>query len=135
MADTEKKQRYKRGQNPNSRKNLKVFQPGQSGNPAGKPIGAIDFKTRFEKKLHAIAPDKVQQAKGIAEFCAGVKTGEITNADAIDAALLYKAIVERDMSAIRELLDRTEGKPTQAIEHTGKDGGPIETATRVIEPE
>lgn len=31
------------------------------------------------------------------------------------------------VSAANALLDRGFGKPPQAIEHTGKDGGPIET--------
>src|SRR5690349_16441812 len=32
------------------------------------------------------------------------------------------------VAAANSLLDRGYGKPRQAIEHTGKDGGPIETA-------
>ncbi len=30
---------YKRGEHPNSRKNLKSWKPGQSGNPNGRPKG------------------------------------------------------------------------------------------------
>ena len=32
------------------------------------------------------------------------------------------------VSAANAILDRGYGKPKQAMEHTGKDGGPIETA-------
>ena len=31
------------------------------------------------------------------------------------------------MSAVNTILDRAYGKAPQALEHTGKDGGPIET--------
>jgi hypothetical protein len=117
-----------RGKHPNSRKNLEkgAWAKGQSGNPDGKPVGTSDFKTRFEKKLFALAPDKVQLAKGISDFCAGINASDITNADALDAILIYKAVVERDMPAIKEVLDRTEGKAMQRSEITGKDGNPIE---------
>jgi ribosomal protein L17 len=33
-----------------------------------------------------------------------------------------------DMQAIKEIGDRLEGKPTQRVEATGEDGGPIEYA-------
>ncbi|MEM7730675.1 MAG: hypothetical protein AAF311_15645 [Pseudomonadota bacterium] len=35
------------------------------------------------------------------------------------------------VSAANAILDRGYGKPPQALEHTGKDGGPLETITRV----
>jgi len=31
--------------------------------------------------------------------------------------------------AIREVADRTDGKPMQAVEHTGEDGGPVQFIT------
>jgi hypothetical protein len=40
-------------------------------------------------------------------------------------ALLAKAETG-DVSAIREIGDRLDGKPAQALEHTGADGGAIE---------
>jgi hypothetical protein len=30
-----------------------------------------------------------------------------------------------DLQAIREVFDRVDGKPTQAVEHAGHDGGPL----------
>ena len=35
------------------------------------------------------------------------------------------------IAAARELLDRVYGKPKQAVEHTGQDGGPIRQEVRV----
>jgi hypothetical protein len=116
------KPQYKRGEHPNSKKNLEMgmAKPGDVLNPNGKPPGTLDFKTRFEKKLHAITPENV--AKGIARFCVGVKAGEITNADALDATLLFKALEEQDMAAIKEVLDRIEGKAKQPIDFAGELG-------------
>lgn len=39
----------------------------------------------------------------------------------------------RSLEILREMLDRAHGKAKQAVEHTGKDGGPIETKTLIIE--
>ena len=49
----------------------------------------------------------------------------IENIKPINEALIKKA-KEGDIQAIRELHDRVYGKPMQAMELSGKDGGPIE---------
>lgn len=48
-------------------------------------------------------------------------------ADALDdmAEKFLDAVEKGDVSAFRELGDRLQGKPTQALEHTGEDGEPI----------
>lgn len=42
--------------------------------------------------------------------------------------LAYKRVLaaKRSLSDVKEITDRTEGKAPQSIEHTGKDGDPIE---------
>lgn len=40
--------------------------------------------------------------------------------------LVKRACEDGDMVAIREVLDRVEGKPSQALQHSGPDGGPIQ---------
>jgi acetylglutamate kinase len=44
---------------------------------------------------------------------------------------IAKAVIasasEGKMDAVKEIADRLDGKPVQATELTGKDGGPIET--------
>ncbi len=119
MANNEKEmrneeQKYGRGNHPNSKKNLQMFKEGDVPNPKGKPKGAIDIKNRLIKMLENVAPDKVQNAKAIAEFCDGIS--HITNLDAVNARLLYCAIVEGESWAVKEIFDRIAGKPTQAIE-------------------
>ena len=106
--------KYKRGEHPNSKKNLQLWQPGDVPNPNGKPKGAIDIKNRLTKMLKNIAPDKVQNAKAISEFCDGIS--QITNLDAVNARLLYCAIVEGESWAVKEIFDRIAGKAPQAID-------------------
>ncbi len=120
MSNTQKEHRneegkFGRGQHPNSKKNLQLWQPGDSSpNPDGKPLGAIDIKNRLIKMLENIAPDKIQNAKGIADFCTGIS--QITNLDAVNARLVYSAIVEGESWAIKEIFDRIAGKAPQAID-------------------
>ncbi len=119
MANNEKEMRnerekYGRGQHPNSKKNLQMFKEGDVPNPNGKPLGAIDIKNRLIKMLENIAPGKIQNAESITAFCAGIS--KITNLDAVNARLLYCAIVEGESWAIKEIFDRIAGKPSQSID-------------------
>ena len=47
-----------------------------------------------------------------------------------------KAACSGESWAIRDMIDRLDGRPSQSHEHTGKDGKPIEMAwtVEVIEP-
>jgi hypothetical protein len=119
MANTQKEHRnepeqYGRGKHPNSKKNLQLWQPGDVPNPNGKPKGAIDIKNRLIKMLENIAPDKIQNAKSITDFCSGVSN--ITNIDAVNARLLYCAIVEGESWAVKEIFDRIAGKAAQSLD-------------------
>ncbi len=72
------------------------FKPGQSGNPKGRPKG----KTMSEALREALMKPEVL--------------------DSILVAWINKA--ERgDMNAIKEMLDRTEGKVKERIDHTTND--------------
>lgn len=50
--------------------------------------------------------------------------------DAIADRLIQKA-EDGDIQAIKELGDRLDGKPSQSLEHSGPDGGPIETKNKL----
>lgn len=50
---------------------------------------------------------------------------------------LVAAAMEGDVTALKEIGDRVEGKSLQAVEHSGPDGGAIPFATverRVVDP-
>ena len=82
------------------------FIKGQSGNPGGRP------KTKpFREAL-------------LTEIDAA---GEDASALRSIARKLLQMAEEGDLLAVREIADRLDGKPTQGVEHTGQDGGPIET--------
>lgn len=93
-------------------KDAKPFKKGQSGNPAGRP-----------KKLPGL--DAL-----LADVLGDEKDG-VTAADAILRKLRQMAI-SGNIRAAEILLERAYGKAKQPVEHTGKDGGPVETKTIVI---
>ncbi len=77
--------------------NLKPFKPGQSGNPNGRPKKAL-----LSDALRRQLAEAVQGAP------------EKTIAEHIARALIREAVAG-NVQAIREVGDRTEGKPAQAI--------------------
>lgn len=81
------------------------FAKGQSGNPGGK---------RKDKLFHEAL---VMQLK------------EIEDSDKRGlrriASQLIKKAEDGDIQAIKEVADRLDGKPAQALQHGGEDGGNI----------
>jgi hypothetical protein len=59
-----------------------------------------------------------------------IKDGEGETLRKIAEALLDKAIAQ-DLTAIKETRDTLDGKPMQAVEASGPDGGAIETSLTV----
>lgn len=47
------------------------------------------------------------------------------------AESLVDRAIEKDTAAAREVLDRVEGKVAQALEHSGPEGGDIQTSITV----
>ena len=95
-------------------KNLKSFKPGESGNPDGKPKGTLNFKTRAKWLLEA--------TEEITHPVTGKKV-TISIADQIDVALI-RAARKGESWAVKEVLDRLEGKSAQAVDITS-DGEKI----------
>jgi hypothetical protein len=76
------------------------WKPGQSGNPAGRPPGKPYLSDALRRLLEA-APEKLD---GIAE-------------------VLLLLAMKGDLGAIRELWDRTEGKPQASVRVEGEGLG------------
>lgn len=97
------------------------FKPGQSGNPAGRPIGAVNLSTRIQNALEDAEdlPSKVRQAM---ERVVG--KGKKLPVDALIAAAYIYAL-NGDKAWADWLSHNGYGKPKERLEHTGGDGGPI----------
>jgi hypothetical protein len=120
MDNSEKTQRYKRGENPNSRKNLKPFEKGKSGNPEGPVPGYKHRRTTLEKwayiEYDIVNPITKDKEKGTAD-------------DEVHLAWLRECR-KGNMVAIKEYLDTLHGKLSDKTEVTGKDGGPVQTENK-----
>jgi hypothetical protein len=92
---------------PNSLANLKMWQPGESGNPAGKPPG-----TTLTKKLRDI-----------------VEKNEGEVADALVRAAV-KAALKGDFRFWQEIINRVEGKVADRV--AGPDGNDLTITQRII---
>lgn len=83
-----------RGSNPRSLQNLKPFQKGESGNPGGLPRGTPKVSIALMKLLR-MNPSELFTPASRAESL---------------ALALYERASTGDVAAIRELVDRTDGK-------------------------
>ncbi len=103
---SKKEQRYKRGQNPNSLKNLKLFKPGESGNPVGKEPGTLDRATTLKKWAY-VAIDLMNPVTKTLE--------RATVEDEVVLSLIREAR-KGSVPAIKEFMDTLYGKVPDKIE-------------------
>jgi hypothetical protein len=93
-----------------------VFQPGQSGNPTGKPK-----QKPFTDALNMALRDDANGPER-----------KLTKMDLVASALLSKAI-DGDVPAIKEVADRIQGKVPQALTNDEDDQGNLaELLIRVV---
>ena len=86
--------------------NLTPYPKGVSGNPAGKPKGVPNSKTRLLRLLELVQV-KTNPITGEKE--------EFTVAEQLDLVVLQKAF-KGDLRAYQELMDRLEGRAKQSTE-------------------
>lgn len=84
------------------------FEPGQSGNPSG----VVWNRPFWDALRRASIQEDGKRIRAAAEK-------------------LLTAASNGEPWAIQALADRTDGRPKQATELTGADGGPIETRNRL----
>ena len=93
-----------------------AFKKGKSGNPRGR---GADKEWRDAVRL---AVHELREVKGDDGKSEKIKALRLLARALVDAGLVG------DVTALKEIGDRLDGKPTQAIEHAGEGGGPIELA-------
>jgi uncharacterized Ntn-hydrolase superfamily protein len=76
------------------------FAKGQSGNPSGRPRKGKTLTEALEKALNAKAEDGKKKREKLA------------------ATLIDLAINEKNITAIKYIMDRVDGRPTESIELT-----------------
>ena len=100
------------------------FAKGQSGNPGGRPIKLKTIELRkLEHDVRMFARDRGFEAiDKLVALMRGVVTVEIDK-KAVEMPVPPMA----QLAAANALLDRGYGRPAQAVEMSGKGGGPIQT--------
>ena len=88
--------------------NLTPFEPGKSGNPAGRPKGLPNSKTILNKFL-ALEEKVRNPVTGLEE--------EMSQLEIIYLQQIAKAR-KGDLKAMKEIMDRLEGKSMQSVDHT-----------------
>lgn len=113
--------------NPDAASNLTPFAEGQSGNVHGRPKGPItQFLREFgdaDELVFTII--KTKDGKTSDPVVAKLSTGGTMSINQSIAARLLQLALSGDMKAIREVLNRTEGRVPQPINLGGADGGPV----------
>lgn len=94
-----KKAQKKAPGKPFTKGNKFAFKPGQSGNPAGRPRDAITPHLRELAQEQAPGKDKRTYGRMVAE-------------------MLYAEALGGNVQAAKEILDRLDGKPRQAVDLT-----------------
>jgi hypothetical protein len=85
----------------NTDKNSKPwqFQKGQSGNPAGRPVGSLSIVSELKKRLEEVPEG--QEKTYLQQFIDGI---------------MEKTIDDKDVNMMRDVINRVDGMPTQKID-------------------
>jgi len=78
---------------------------GQSGNPAGRPKGSISVVTELKKKLEETPKEGNPEKKRYV--------------DMLVIKVIEKALADGDVSMIKDMIDRIDGKPRQSLDLSG----------------
>lgn len=96
------------------------FREGQSGNPGGRPKGALPRSAWLRK----IARDEDEDGIGLGARKIGERVAELTDKLAEDGADVDR--ISAELKVLLELFAQAEGRPQERVEHSG------EVASKVI---
>ena len=101
---------FKKGKPP---KGAKLFKKGESGNPKGRPRGKT-MSTIIKELGEQLTPKQLRDSEEVRQFL--TDNGKAaTNSEVLAVMLWHKALNKKDLKAIREILDRLEGRPVSQI--------------------
>jgi len=93
------------------------FQPGQSGNPDGRPKGSRNFTSKVREALEQIAEGR-----------------DYTYEEAFIKAILKKSIVDQDTGMMRTVWEQLDGKPLQRMANAdGSNLKPLIIASEILQ--
>lgn len=115
MADENEKQPKS---NPIDRLKGKGWKPGQSGNPKGRPKKEICITSLVKEHLEKEAKQHGRELLN--------EDGTKKTWSQIVAEALVAHFIKGNPTAIKEVLDRVDGKVPDKLEASGPGGGPIE---------
>lgn len=92
-----------------------IFPPGVSGNPAGRPKGSISVVSAIKAKLQECPEGK-----------------EKTYLHYLVEKIMKKAVIDDDVSMIKDIIDRVDGKPKQPLVGGGEDDAPVSLLVEFI---
>lgn len=79
-----------------------VFQPGVSGNPAGKKPGTLSVVAALKKKLAEVDDTDIDKRTYLSQL--------------IDS-IIEKGIKDKDVGMIKDIINRTDGLPKETLDH------------------
>lgn len=88
------------------------FKEGENHNPTGAKSVDQRISTYFKKSI-----EKIATAKNIKEYDAAVSNAQAMSDDFVESYWTANTIQEKK-AVLDTIMDRTEGKPQQAIDHT-----------------
>jgi hypothetical protein len=122
--ENEKKTRYKRGENPNSRRNLKMFSSENQPESNGRPEGSRSRSTIAKKWLEVESDFKNPMTK---------QTEKMSVEDAMTLSMISAVLTKQNVQAYNALKDEVYGKINDTLDIGNKDGQPFQTETLIIQ--
>lgn len=106
------------------------FQPGQSGNPAGRPKGKLNFDTRVDLAIEMLAHQFVDQFnKTNKKRIASGRLKPMTVDEVDIEGDIFRQYINRarngDTKLLTDFLDRRHGKATQPVQIGSIAGDPL----------
>jgi hypothetical protein len=100
--------------------NLKPFVKGDARcYRGGRKKGSKNFSTILRQVLSMPAPKAMQKKKNLRGLLGLSEGAKMTNAEAMAAQMIWRAVSKGDLAFINQVIDRTEGKATRKIEFEG----------------